>query len=211
MVCRSGDEAGSRWIECLQRPGVLRACQDCARSVVRVRYASERNADALNSNAWTLQGAYELSKTRWTPTLSYRYAFFEGDDPDTTANEAFDALFLGFSDWGTWWQGEIAGEYFLSNSNLVSYLFRAHVSPSDAIGAGLMFFKFVADKPASVAPGVTDKDLANEIDAYVDWELNSNFTVSVVGAYADPGKAVQQASGRTKNFAYGMFYLGYSF
>ena len=27
---------------------------------------------------------------------------------------------MGFSDWGTWWQGEIAGEYFLSNSNLRS-------------------------------------------------------------------------------------------
>jgi hypothetical protein len=36
--------------------------------------------------------------------------------PPTTANEGFDALLPGFFDWGTWWQGEIAGEYFLSNS-----------------------------------------------------------------------------------------------
>ena len=27
-------------------------------------------------------------------------------------NEAFDPLFLGFHDWGTWRQGEIAGEPF---------------------------------------------------------------------------------------------------
>jgi Alginate export len=174
-------------------------------------YASERNADALNSNAWTLQGAYQLSDVTWTPKLTYRYALFEGDDPDTTANEAFDPLFLGFNDWGTWWQGEIAGEYFLSNSNLASHLVRAHMSPTDAVGVGLMFFKFLADKPASVAAGVTDSDLATEIDAYMDWKLNSNFTVSLIGAYADPGKAVQQATGRTKNFAYGMLYVGYSF
>ena len=49
--------------------------------------------------------------------------------PTTAANEAFDPLLLGFHDWGTWWQGEIAGEYFLSNSNLVSHQIRAHVNP----------------------------------------------------------------------------------
>ena len=51
---------------------------------------------------------------------------------------------------------------------------------------------------------MTEKDVAFEIDAIVDWKVNSNFTVSVVGAFADPGEAVQQSSGRTKNFAYGM-------
>ncbi len=176
-----------------------------------VEYASERNGEALDSNAWTVQGAYELSETTWTPTLSYRYAFFQGDDPDTAANEAFDPLFLGFYDWGTWWQGEIAGEYFLSNSNLKSHLFRVHVDPSDAVGGGLMFFKFTFDQPGSVGPDVTDTDAAFEIDAYVDWKLNQNFTLSLLGAYADPGKGVQQATGRTKNFAYGMAYLAYSF
>ena len=51
------------------------------------------------------------------------------------ANEAFDPLFLGFYDWGTWWQGEIAGEYFLSNSNLISHQVRAHVAPTEPVGA----------------------------------------------------------------------------
>src|SRR5262245_38650683 len=73
-------------------------------------YASERNCDVLDSNAWTLQGAYQLSGVTWKPRLSDRYALFQGDDPDTTANEAFDPLLLGFYDWGAWWQGEIAGE-----------------------------------------------------------------------------------------------------
>ena len=176
-----------------------------------LEYASERNGDALDSNAWTLLGAYELSETSWKPTLSYRYAFFQGDDPETVTNEAFDPLFLGFYDWGTWWQGEIAGEYFLSNSNLKSHLVRLHVSPSDALGGGLMFYKFAFDQPRSVGPDVTATDAAFEIDAYADWKLNQNFTLSLLGAYAEPGKAVQQATGRTKHFVYGMAYLGYSF
>ena len=97
-------------------------------------YASERNGEALDSNAWTFQGAYELSKVTWKPTLTYRYAFFQGDDPDTASNEAFDPLFLGFHDWGYWWQGEIAGEYFLSNSNLISHLVRAAAIAKRCLG-----------------------------------------------------------------------------
>jgi hypothetical protein len=174
-------------------------------------YAAERNDEELDSNAWTLHGAYELSKVAWTPTLTYRYAFFQGDDPATTSNEAFDPLFLGFYDWGYWWQGEIAGEYFLSNSNLKSHMVRAHVVPNSSVSGGLMFFQFDFDEPTSVGPEVTATDAAFEVDLYVDWKMNSNFTVSVVGAYADPGKAVQQSTGRTKNLAYGMVYVGYSF
>jgi hypothetical protein len=174
-------------------------------------YAAERNAETLRSNAWTAQAAYELSQVAWTPKLAYRYAFFQGDDPGTAANEAFDPLFVGFYDWGYWWQGEIAGEYFLSNSNLASHLVSVQVTPNDSLGGGLLFFKFNLDRLPAMVPGLTNTDVALEIDAYVDWQVNANFTLSVVGAFADPGKAVQQATGRTRNFAYGMVYVGYSF
>ena len=40
---------------------------------------------------------------------------------------------------------------------------------------------------------MTDKDVALEIDAYVDWAVNSTFSISFLGAFADPGKAVQQS------------------
>jgi hypothetical protein len=174
-------------------------------------YATERNGDALQADAWTLQGSYALSAVKGTPTFTYRYAFFEGDDPQTVANENFDPLFLGFYDWGTWWQGEIAGEYFISNSNMISNLLRAHISPSDSIGAGLLLFKFTLDHPETLGPSVTSNDVAIETNLYVDWKANANFTVSLVGAYANPGKAIEQNSGRTKNFAYGMVYVAYSF
>ena len=174
-------------------------------------YASERNGEALDSNAWTLQGSYELKEVAWKPKLSYRYAFFQGDDPTTPADENFDPLFVGFHDWGTWWQGEIAGEYFLANSNLKSQLIRAQFEPSDALSGGLLFYNFTLDHPQALGPTVTDKQAAHELDVYADWKLNDNFTLSFLGAFADPGKAVQQFSGRTKNFAYGMVYVAYSF
>jgi hypothetical protein len=176
-----------------------------------LEYARERNGDLLDSHAWTLQGAYEFAGARWKPKVSYRYALFQGDDPATAKNEAWDALLSGFYDWGSWWQGEIAGEYFVSNSNLASHQVRLHLAPTEKIGTGVIGWDFLADQPGSVGPGVTARDIAFELDWYMDWKLNKNFTASFVAAFANPGAVVEQNSGRTKNFGYGMIYFAYSY
>jgi len=176
-----------------------------------LEYAYEKNGNLMNSTAWTAQGAYQLSKVHWKPKLSYRYAYFAGNDPKTPQNEAFDPLYLGFYDWGTWWQGEIAGEYFLANSNSISHEARLHLTPSDSLGWGLIAFWFLIPQPASFGPGATSSHAAFELDAYADWKINKHFTLSLVGAYADPEKAVQQAYDRTQSFYYGMAYIAYSF
>jgi hypothetical protein len=176
-----------------------------------LEYAQEENGDTLSANGWTAQVAYTLSKVGWTPQISYRYAFFEGDDPSTSKSEAFDSLFPGFYDWGTWWQGEIAGEYFLSNSNLISHTLRIHLKPSEKIGFGLIGYQFLLDRPESFAPGVTSDDVASEVDAYLDWKINGNFTASFVLAYAEPHEAIEQGFARTDAMRYGMVYLAYAF
>jgi alginate export protein len=175
-----------------------------------LEYALEDN-DLVHSEAWTAQASYQLSGVAWKPKLTYRYAFFEGDDPKTAKSESFDSLFPGFYDWGTWWQGEIGGEYFLANSNLRSNMVRVHVSPNDKIGGGLFMYLFELDQPKALGPGVTSNDVMVEFDAYCDWKLNANFTLSIVAAYGNPRQAVEQAFGRTDDFTYGMLYLAYSF
>ena len=174
-------------------------------------YVSESNGDLLGSNAWTIQSAYEFSNADWKPKFTYRYASFQGDDPATAKNENFDSLLTGFYDWGTWWQGEIVGEYVAGNSNLVSNLFRVHVTPTEKFGGGLMYYKFNLDQPGVLGPQVTSSDLAGEFDAYGDWKFNPHVTVSLVGAFANPGAAAEQAFNRTKNFTYGMIFIAYSY
>jgi alginate export protein len=176
-----------------------------------LEYARERNGDRLASDAFAALVAYELVDVAWKPKLSYRFAWFEGDDPATAVREGFDPLLPGFYDWGTWWQGEIAGEYFVSNSNLVSHQLRLHLAPSEAVGAGLIVFQLRADEAAAFGPEVSSRDVAFEMDAYTDWKINENFTLSLVGAFANPGRLVEQAYGRTENFAYGMAYVAYSY
>ena len=165
----------------------------------------------MESTGWTAQLGYELSDVTWKPRLSYRYTFFEGDDPNTPESEAFDALYLGFYDWGTWYQGEIAGEYFLANSNLISHQVRLHVTPSESLSGGLIAYDFLLDHPETFAPGVTSDDVAYELDAYVDWKINSNITTSFVFAYAEPGDAVEEGLGRTESLKYGMVYVSYAY
>jgi hypothetical protein len=173
-------------------------------------YIKEDNGDALDSTAWSLLAGYQFSST-WEPRLTYRYALFEGDDPATAENEAFDSLLTGFHDWGTWWQGEIAGEYFLSNSNLISHQVRLHVAPNDAISTGLIFYDFQFDRPQSLGPLVTSDEAGYELDWYMDWSVNDNITLSFVAAVAEPGDGVEQSTGRTDTFYYGMIFAAYSF
>jgi hypothetical protein len=176
-----------------------------------LEYALEDNGDLMRSEAWTAQVAYEFSGVAWKPKLFYRYAYFQGDDPATERSESFDPLFLGFYDWGTWWQGEIAGEYFLSNSNNITNQLRLHLTPNDKVGFGLIGFLFELDEPSALGPDVTSNDVMVELDAYCDWKLNSNFLLSLVAAYGNPRLAVEQAFGRTDDFTYGMVYLTYSY
>lgn len=174
-------------------------------------YVMEDNGDLISSTAWTAGVAYQFGQGGWTPTLSYRYAFFEGDDQSTAVNEGFDPLFTGFYDWGSWWQGEIAGEYFLANSNLISNQVRLGFTPSDAVSTGLIAYSFTLDQPDWYGIPVTSKDIASELDLYMDWKANSNFTISLIAAFANPGDAVAQAVDRTENFIYGMVYVAYAY
>lgn len=175
-----------------------------------LEWAQEENDVLVDSMAWTAAVAYQFGGS-WSPKLTYRYAFFEGDDPDTVENENFDGLFTGFYDWSTWWQGEIGGGYLLSNSNLISSMLRLHAKPTESISTGLIFLDFSLDHPESFDPGITSSDAGTELDWYMDWSITSNFIMSLVLAVGEPGEAVEQFSGRTENFTYGMIFGSYSF
>jgi hypothetical protein len=175
-----------------------------------LEYAQEDNGVLLDSTAYNALAAWQFEDS-WKMKLSYRYAFFEGDDPDTVENEAFDGLFTGFYDWSTWWQGEIAGGYLISNSNLISNQLRLTAKPTESISTGLIFLDFKLDHPETFAPGVTSSDMGSELDWYMDWSVNGNFIVSFVAAVAEPGDAIEQTSGRTDTFIYGMIFAAYSF
>jgi len=178
---------------------------------IEAEWAYEDNGLALDSTAWYLNAYWSWQEKPWAPALYYRYAYHEGDNPDTLANEDFDPLFPAFYDWGSWWQGEIAGEWFISSSNLKSHMLRIHMEPRSTIGTGLIYFDFSLDQPGSYEGGVSSSDLATEINWYVDWSMNKMFTLSFILARNKPGLAVHEAFGRSEPFKYGMIFLAFSY
>ena len=105
-------------------------------------YAYEDNGEQADVERLDGRGGVRIRGRGREAKARYRYSFYEGDDPSTPKSEAFDPLFPGFHDWGTWWQGEIAGEYFLSNSNLTSQQARVHFAPTESLGTGLIGYSF---------------------------------------------------------------------
>jgi hypothetical protein len=178
---------------------------------IDAEYARERNGNALDASAWYVHATWSLPPAARDWNIEYRYAFFEGDDPATPADEKYDPLFPGFQDWGTWFQGEIAGGWFISNSNLRSHMLRVTWQARADVRIGASFFDFTLDQPGSFEGGVASRALARELDLILDWSPLDFLNLTVVLARGNPGAAVEEAFDRRNNFRYGMFYLGLAF
>lgn len=167
-------------------------------------YVYEDNDDQLKASGWYLSASYQWDNTLWKPNLAYRYASFEGDNPNSGKSEDFDPLFYGFSDWGNWYQGEILGEYVLTNSNLNSHMVKLNVKPVDSISFNLFFYHFRLDNHEGF--GVQSQDFADEWNLTVDWTANEHLSFSLVGAYADPDSGAREFTGGDDEWSYGMLY-----
>ena len=148
---------------------------------------------------WYIQPSYQLAVT-WKPRLTYRYASFDKD---------FDPLFYGFNDWGTWYQGEILGEYVLANSNLNSHMVKLDVQPTDSLHLNLFYYNFTIDDADSF--GTDSDDYADEVDFIVDYTFNDHLNFSLLAAYATPDDAAEESTGGNDDWWYSMFYTKISF
>jgi hypothetical protein len=172
-------------------------------------YVDQDNDDLLDAAGWYLSAGYDWKDAPWTPALTYRYAAFDGDDPNSAKSEDFDPLFYGFYDWGTWFQGEILGEYVLLNSNLNSHMVRLNVSPMKNVSINLFYYNFELDDAAGF--GVSSDSFADEWNMMIDWTVNDAFAVSLVGGIAMPDDGAKEYSGGDDDWSYGMMYFTYSF
>ncbi|NLX18628.1 MAG: alginate export family protein [Desulfobulbus sp.] len=158
------------------------------------------NPDFANGKAWHITASYEFEDVPWKPLLSYRYARFD---------ENYDSLFYHSSDWGTWFQGEILGEYVLANENLDSHMVKLRVQPLDPVTVNLIYYKFKLHDAA--AGGASSDKYADEFDLIVDWDVNDHFSLSVVGAIASPDDAAKELTGGDNTWSYVMVLGGIKF
>ena len=153
----------------------------------------------IESEAWYAEVGYTLSQVAWSPKLTYRYAHFSGDDPNTanTAEGFYNPYYGMVRGWGTWFQGEISGEYMFANTNLNSHMIMAGVAPLENLFVSAAYFRFTLDEPGAF--GVTSDDVGSEYDIYVDWIINDNIMVSAVAGLFKPDDGGNAVFGGTND------------
>jgi Alginate export len=173
-------------------------------------FTYEKNGDTQEGFGYYGELGYDFGEILpWTPYLSYRYAHFSGDDPSSSKDQNFDPLFYGFSDWGTWFQGEILGEYVLLNQNLNSSTVRLAVSPTQDLKLNLLYYYFWLDDAAGF--GTEGSSFADEIDLTADYTLNDRVSFSLVGGVANPRNGASNYTGGNDLWSYGMLYASIAF
>lgn len=174
-------------------------------------YVKEKNQSDNDSwAAWTglsYDFAANEDDVAMSPYLSYRFAYFSGDDQSGDNDNSFDPLFYGFNDWNTWYIGEIAGEWILGNSNIQANIFRLRVNPCEPVSLNLfyIYLRLNEEQTSVVAPGgrpvdprvaaINDKDLAHEVNLILDWTVNNYLSTSIVGAVLVPANGAEDFFG----------------
>lgn len=148
----------------------------------------------VDANAYYIEPGYQLSDVMWTPKLSYRYAHFSGDkNPNDDKKEAYDPFFYnaitrGF---GTWFIGEIVGNYVISNSNVNIHQLTFSVNPLDNVKLSVLAFDYRYDAKTQLT-GVGSSALAQEIDFAAEWAVSDNVLLSAAFGAAKAGNGYKQ-------------------
>jgi hypothetical protein len=148
--------------------------------------------------AWAGYGeAGWIARTsRWTPSLSYRFASFSGDDPDTTRYERFDTLYSGGLD--QWLQG-ISINKVLTQANRKTHRVRLNIAPTPRLNLTFDYYKHIANQKnnlgANPALGtLSSKDLGEEIQLTIRWALSKRLFLQGITGIAFPGAAIEDAT-----------------
>jgi len=176
-------------------------------------YAREFGDDdvEIDAFAWYVELAARFERLLpGAPSLRYRYSHYSGDaDPSDATSRGYDPLFYGFTPnrgtpYGTWYQGEIVGEYLLFNTNLRAHTVNLNFwlepgSRGKELSLGLIYYDFSLDAKQFRGVRVESRDFARELDVVALWKrtfFGKLYTeLSSVVAVAWPGEAAQQAFG----------------
>ncbi|MDD2468124.1 MAG: hypothetical protein PHI97_29450 [Desulfobulbus sp.] len=155
----------------------------------------DRDDGQDNGLGWYVAASYQWADVAWKPELTYRYSSFD---------ENYDVLFYSATDWGSWFQGEITGEYDIFNENQDTHMIRLKVQPVDALAVSLFYYAFSLHSPAALS--VTSDDYVDEWNLTVDWTVNNHLSLSWVGAYAIPDSGAKQRFGDDEDWKAMMFW-----
>jgi hypothetical protein len=177
---------------------------------LRGEFARE-DSEQIEADGWFAEASWQTKELCWTPTFSYRYAHFDGDDPSTATDEQFREIAYGFDDYGSWFQGEITGNYPLANGNTNSHRFRVKMQPTESVTLNVMYYDFTLDQEQIWGDPVSSDDWGQELNFTVDWAATEQIYVIGVLGNLSPGDAAKQWTGGDEDWLYSMLYVSYAY
>lgn len=146
-------------------------------------------------SAWAYYGTvgYRANDVAWMPSLSYRYAYFSGDDPATATYERFDSLLS--TGLGIWLQGVSFGK-ITSNSNLETHRVQFNVAPSEKLNLTFDYYLLRAPELNNLGANpvlatLTSHDLGQEFSLSARWAYSKSLYVQALVSHAVPGSALR--------------------
>jgi len=162
--------------------------------------------------AWFGEGGYAFDAMPGEPYASYRYAFFSGPSGRLDERRRFDPLYYGGSDWGSWYVGEILGNFALTNTNVALHTVRLRAAPVDSLNVNLLFHHAELDRlPREIVSRVSTRlanvrstPIAEELDLVVEWEATDwlSFTAAIGAAF--PNDAAKEYTGGSATWVHTM-------
>lgn len=171
-------------------------------------FAYEWN-DAIDLKAWAgrVQAGYTFSDLPWSPSLTYSYQTFSGDDPNTAALERFDPMFYEGSP-SAWATGSKSSMVFI-NSNVNAHGLALRLQPSKQDTVTLRYAHIRANElrspiqfgqatrvdtsgpTANVISGVTDPHLSDDFFIEYSRIINRNTFLTAGFSISLPGKGIR--------------------
>lgn len=171
--------------------------------------ALQRNSNIdLESWAGRVQASYSFKEAAWSPTLTFGYQTFSGDDPDTATLERFDPLYYEGSP-AAWATGSKSASTFInSNVNALSIALKMQPTQRDTLtlryshiranelNSPIQFGQATrVDIDGNVVTGVTDAHLSDDVFLEYNRIINRNTFFSAGLAVSFPGAGINDVVG----------------
>lgn len=175
-------------------------------------FAYEWN-DRIDLKAWAgrVQAGYAFTSLPWSPSLTYGYQTFSGDDPGTSKLERFDPLYYEGNP-SAWSTGSKSSMTFI-NSNVQAHSIALRVQPTALDTLTLRYARIQANElrspiqfgqatrvdtagsEANVVAGVTNAHLSDDLFLEYNRVLNRHTFLTAGVAISVPGKGIRAVTG----------------
>lgn len=178
-----------------------------------VGYQRNRNFD-MKAFAGYVHVGYNFAHTYGQPSLSYRFAYFPGDDPQKKAYGRWDPLYTG-GNGEQWVQGSNMYKV-VQNSNEITHMLQLVYTPVRKLQTVTQLWLFLADRKNNLGgnPALSElksKMYGSEINLTVKYFHSRNWYFHMNSAVTFPGKAITRNVPGAKTWFSLMAFARYSF